>query len=201
MARAPKPPSIVPRSFYVRSPEVVARHLLGKLLVRRLAGKRLIGRITEVEAYLGQSDPASHAYGGKSPFNAVLYGPPGRTDVYLIYGMHYCFNISCLPDGQPGGVLIRALQPLQGVATMAKLRGLPETSSARQLTGGPGRLCQALNIKRATDHDIDVTKSSSSIQVMNDGYRANQVQVTPRIGLSKAIDLPLRFVFPAGAQP
>jgi DNA-3-methyladenine glycosylase len=187
-------PSLLPRSFYERSPEVVARRLLGKLLVRRLAGKRLVGRITEVEAYLGDSDPASHAYAAKSPFNAVLYGPPGRTDVYLIYGMHYCLNFSCLPDGQPGGVLIRALQPLQGIAAMAKLRGLPEAASAKQLTGGPGRLCQALNIKRATDHDIDVTRASSAIRVMDDGYRSLDVQVTPRIGLSKAIDLPLRFV-------
>jgi DNA-3-methyladenine glycosylase len=189
-----KRPRLLQRSFYERSPDVVARDLLGKLLVRRLARKRLIGRITEIEAYLGESDPASHAYGGKSPYNAVLFGPAGRTDVYLIYGLHYCLNFSCLPNGRPGGVLIRALQPLEGIATMAKLRGLPTTSSARQLTGGPGRVCQALNIKRASDHDIDVTLASSSIQVMDDGDPPGKVLVTPRIGISKAVDLPLRFV-------
>jgi DNA-3-methyladenine glycosylase len=186
--------SILRQGFYERSPELVARELLGKLFVRRLEGERLVGRIIEVEAYLGQSDPASHAYGPKTPYNAVLYGPPGRTDVYLSYGVHYCVNFSCLPDGQPGGVLIRALDPLKGIPTMAKLRGLPEASSAKQLTGGPGRVCQALNITRAADHDIDATRLSSCIHVLEDGFHPKKVLVTPRVGISKASDLPLRFV-------
>jgi DNA-3-methyladenine glycosylase len=182
------------RSFYERSPRLVARDLLGKLLVRRLGRAEMIGRITEVEAYLGQSDPASHAYKPRSAYNAVLFGPPGRTDVYLSYGVHYCLNFSCWPDGKPGGVLIRAITPLRGIATMAKLRNLPQISSARRLTGGPGRLCQALAITRAKDHDIDVTKRTSSIQVRDDGYVPEQILRTPRIGVGSAIDLPLRFV-------
>jgi len=192
--RARSRPSLLRRSFYERSPEVVARDLLGKLFIRRLKGERLVGRIIEIEAYLGQSDPASHAYGRKTPFNAVLYGSAGRTDVYLSYGVNYCVNFSCLPDGEPGGVLVRALKPLTGIATMAKLRGLSEASSARELTGGPGRVCQALNITRARDHDMDVTHLASSIHVLDDGFRPADVQVTPRIGITKAADLPLRFV-------
>ena len=160
----------------------------------------MTGRIIEVEAYLGQSDPASHAYGRRTPYNAVLYGPPGRTDVYLSYGVHYCVNFSCLPEGQPGGVLIRALEPVTGIATMAKLRGLPETSSGRRLTGGPGRVCQALGITREADHNIDVTRMSASIHVLDDGFRPKEVLATPRIGITKAADLPLRFVM-VGATP
>jgi DNA-3-methyladenine glycosylase len=153
-----------------------------------------VGRIIECEAYLGADDPASHAYVGKSPFNAVLFGPAGYSDVYLIYGLHYCINVSCLPNGQPGGVLIRALEPLEGIATMTKLRRLPAGSTAKLLTGGPGRLCQALGITRAKDHGVDVTRSSSDLQILNDGYRPEHIRVTPRIGIRKAADLPLRFL-------
>lgn len=187
-------PTLVPRSFYDRSPEIVARALLGKLLVCRHEGERLTGRITEVEAYLGLDDPASHTFTGLSAWNSVLFGPPGFTDVYLIYGMHYCLNFSCLPDGTPGGVLLRALEPLAGIATMARLRGVPETASAKVLTGGPGRLCQALGITRATHHNLDVTSRRSPIQVFDDGHHPAAVDVTPRIGIRKAADLPLRFV-------
>jgi DNA-3-methyladenine glycosylase len=186
--------TILPRSFYERSPEIVARALLGKLIGRRLASQRLIGRITETEAYLGEADPASHAYRGQSLRNAVLFGPAGRTYVYLIYGLHYCLNFSCHLVGRAGGVLIRALEPIEGVETMAKHRGLPKSSSARQLTGGPGRLCQAFQITRSRDEDVDVTRRSSPIHVIDDGQSSGKVVVTARIGLSKAVDLPLRFV-------
>jgi DNA-3-methyladenine glycosylase len=189
------------RSFYERSPGLVARDLLGKLLVRRLGRAQLVGRITEVEAYLGKSDPASHAYKPRSAYNAVLFGPPGRTDVYLSYGMHYCLNFSCWPDGKPG-VLIRAITPVRGIATMAKLRNLPQGSSARRLAGGPGRLCQAFAITRVKDYDIDVTKRSSAIQVRDDGCVPDHILRTPRIGVGSAIDLPLRFVLiPAECDP
>jgi DNA-3-methyladenine glycosylase len=187
-------PLVLPRAFYERSPKIVARNLLGKLLVRNRQGKRLIGRITEVEAYLGEADPASHAFGGRSAYNSVLFGPAGHLDVYLIYGLHYCVNISCWPDGRAGGVLIRAIEPLEGIDTMAKLRGAPATSSAQHLTGGPGRLCQALGITRAKDYDIDVTEAGASLQVMDDGHPRGPIEVTPRIGLVKAADLKLRFV-------
>lgn len=185
---------VLPRAFYARSPEVVARALLGMVLVRHREGERLSGRIVETEAYLGLSDPASHAFTGRSAFNDVLYGAPGRADVYLIYGLHFCMNVSCLPDGEPGGVLLRALLPLEGVATMARLRGVAETASAKVLTGGPGRICQALGITRARHHGMDVTVAGSELQIAEDGYRPAAVEVTPRIGIRKAADLPLRFL-------
>jgi DNA-3-methyladenine glycosylase len=111
-------PSIVPRNFYLDPPEVVARRLLGKLVARDLNGEWLTGRIIEVEGYLGRSDPASHTYVGKTLRNAVLFGPPGFSYVYFIYGMHYCLNFSCRTQGEPGGVLIRALEPISGIETM-----------------------------------------------------------------------------------
>jgi DNA-3-methyladenine glycosylase len=172
----------------------VARALLGKLLTHRREGERLTGRIVECEAYLGLEDPASHTFTGLSSYNAVLFGPPGFTDVYLIYGRYYCLNVSCLRDGEPGGVLIRALDPIEGMATMARLRGLPPTASAKMLTGGPGRLCQALGITRAEHHDIDVTRAGSVIQIFDDGFRPKAIETTPRIGINKAVDRHLRFV-------
>jgi DNA-3-methyladenine glycosylase len=182
------------RKFYDRSPDEVARALLGKILVHDRHGERVAGRITETEAYLGLSDPASHAFTDLSAYNAVLFGPPGYADVYLIYGLHYCLNVSCLPDGKAGGVLIRAVDPMEGMATMARLRGLPEDASAKSLTGGPGRLCQAFGIDRATHHGIDVTRSISSLQILDDGHWPKQVEVTSRIGIRKAADQPLRFL-------
>ena len=103
---------ILPISFYLDSPEVVARGLLGKLIRSSSDGERLTGRILEVEAYPGKSDPAFHTFAGKTPRNAVLFGPSGFSYVYFIYGMHYCLNSSCQPDGEAGGVLIRALEPI-----------------------------------------------------------------------------------------
>jgi DNA-3-methyladenine glycosylase len=185
---------ILPRRFYLDSPEVVARHLLGKLIVRRLGRKRLIGRITEIEAYPGAGDPASHTFIGRTARNAVLFGPPGFTYVYFIYGMHYCLNFSCLPDGVPGGVLIRALDPIAGLETMAHLRGYATVPKPAMLTSGPGRLCQALDITRANANGLDVTRADSPLQVVDDGFRPPSILTTPRIGISKAADKPLRFL-------
>jgi DNA-3-methyladenine glycosylase len=139
-------PTLLPRSDYLDSPEVVARNLLGKLITRDLNGERLTGRITEIEAYLGLADPASHSFIGKTARNAVLFGPPGFSYVYFIYGMHYCLNVSCEPEGEPGGVLIRALQPIAGLETMSRLRNLSGPIQPKLLCSGPGRLCQALGI-------------------------------------------------------
>jgi DNA-3-methyladenine glycosylase len=186
-------PTILPRSFYLDSPEVVARNLLGKLITRNLNGEQLTGRIIEVEAYLGLSDPAAHTFAGKTPRNAVLFGPPGFSYVYFIYGMHYCLNFSCLPDGEPGGVLIRALEPIAGLDTMATLRGLSSSANPKQLCSGPGRLCQALGITR-TENGLDVTRAKSPLRVRDDGFQPASISVTPRIGISKAVDLPLRFL-------
>lgn len=185
---------ILPRAFYERSPESVAPDLLGKVLSHRYRGEELWGRVSEVEAYLGLTDPASHAFIGRTARNAVLFGPPGIAYVYFIYGIHYCLNVSCLPDGQPGGVLFRALFPLKGLATMARLRGLEDDAKPEQLTGGPGRLCEAMAITREVQNGIDLTSSKSELQLFDDGYESKAITVTPRIGLSKAGEMPLRFL-------
>src|SRR5216110_965204 len=124
----------LPRSFYDRDPRLVGPDLLGKVLVRRQGRKLLTGRIVEVEAYLGADDPAAHASIGKTSRNAVLFGPPGHSYIYFIYGNHYCLNVSCLPDGTPGGILFRALEPLQGIDEMFKLRGIEPSADLRRLT-------------------------------------------------------------------
>lgn len=186
--------SVLPASFYAPSPEMVAPALLGKVLVHHRKGERLSGRIVETEAYLGLSDPASHGFTGRSSFNDVLFGPPGFADVYLIYGLHYCLNVSCWPDGDAGGVLIRALEPLEGVETMTRLRGFSHPVRPKVLTGGPGRLCQALGITRATHHGLPVTRADSVLQIVDDGFRPENIDITPRIGIRKAADRPLRFV-------
>jgi DNA-3-methyladenine glycosylase len=185
--------NIVPRSFYTRSPKVVARKLIGKILIHDLNGKRLSGRIIEAEAYLGLSDPASYAFKGETPANAVLFGPPGFTHVYLLYGINDCLSISSHRDGQAGGVLLRALDPIAGLETMTRLRGLSGVQSATALTGGPGKLCKALGIARKLHNNIDVTSTSSPIQILDDGYRQNKIQVSIRIGITKAKDELLRF--------
>jgi DNA-3-methyladenine glycosylase len=188
---------VVPPDFYLAPPEVVARALLGKLLIRRLGKRTLIGRIVETEAYLGLDDPASHSFPGLTARNSVLFGPPGRAYVYFIYGMHYCLNVSCEPDGQAGGVLFRALEPVAGLAEMAKLRGLPGGASPRLLSSGPGRLCQALAITREAINGVDFTSPRSILRIEDDGFVPDSVAVTPRIGIRKASERPLRF-FTAG---
>src|SRR5690348_618182 len=143
----------LPRDFYSRDPRLVSRDLLGKILVRRRPRKLLAARIVEVEAYLGQDDPAAHSACGRTPRNAALFGPPGHSYVYFIYGNHFCFNVSCLPDGEAGGVLFRALEPLVGVSEMARARGASTGDGSydlRQLTSGPGRLAEAFEIGRAS---------------------------------------------------
>ena len=185
---------ILPRSFYLDPPDVVARRLLGKLVSRRINGHRVTGRIVELEAYLGLDDPASHSYIGKTARNAVLFGRPGVAYVYFIYGMYYCLNVSCQPDGHAGGVLIRALEPVEGLDTMARLRKLPASASPRLLTSGPGRLCQALDITRAAHNGLDVTSRASDLQILDDGFEPAMIRSTPRIGIRKAVKQPLRFV-------
>jgi DNA-3-methyladenine glycosylase len=173
---------------------MVARELLGKVLRHNYKGEWLSGRINEVEAYLGLGDPASHSFIGQTERNKVLFGPPGVAYVYFIYGMYYCLNVSCLPKGEPGGVLFRAMDPLEGIKTMARLRGVPEASSASRISGGPGRLCQALGITRELLNGVDLTRRGSPLQVVDDGYHVLRVDITPRIGIQKAADLPLRFL-------
>ena len=184
---------ILPRAFYLRPPDVVARELLGKILVRRYEGIRLAGRIVETEAYLGLDDPAAHAFAGKTPRNAVLFGPPGFAYVYFIYGMHFCLNISCEPEGHAGCVLLRALEPIDGQESMAALRKLPPDTQPRLIASGPGRLCQALGITRQTHNGIDLTSTLTGLHLEDDGFIPGRVETSPRVGIRRAPDRPLRF--------
>jgi DNA-3-methyladenine glycosylase len=187
------------RAFFNRDPRVVARELLGKLIVRREGRKQLAGRIVEVEAYLGAGDLAAHAAAGHTARNAVLWGPPGHAYVYFIYGVHYCLNISCLTAGEAGCILIRALEPVSGLRNMAEARGLADLDltsmrDLRKLASGPGKLCEALGITRPRDNAKDMLSPKSDLQVMSDGFRVHEVAVTQRIGITKAAELPLRYV-------
>src|SRR5271155_5408900 len=181
-------PKLLPRSFYLDPPDIVARKLLGKLITRRVDNQKLTGRIVEIEAYLGLHDPAAHSYNGKTARNAVLFGPPGVAYVYFIYGMYYCLNVSCQPDGHAGGVLIRALEPVEGLETMARLRKLPASAKPQLLTSGPGRLCQALDITRAAHNGLDLTSRTSLLQILDDGFEPAMIRSTPRIGIRKAVE-------------
>ncbi len=182
------------RAFFARVPGRVARGLLGKVLVRA-ARVRLTARIVETEAYLGANDPAAHSAAGKTARNAVLFGPPGYAYVYFIYGNHYCLNVSCEPDGEAGGVLFRALEPLTGMEDMARARGIEihGPKDLAKLTSGPGRLAEAFGVSRARDNGCDLTSTASSLWIGEDGYRAKGIQATPRIGITKASELPLRY--------
>jgi DNA-3-methyladenine glycosylase len=193
------------RAFYARDPRRVARELLGKVLVRHENSRQfpspLTARIVEVEAYLGENDPAAHSAAGRTARNSVLFGPPGYAYIYFIYGNHYCLNVSCEPEGRAGGVLFRALEPLSGLEEMARGRGLaiPDSNHALtkdliKLTSGPGRLCEAFSITRARDNGCDLTSPASPLWIGDDGYRARGIQTTPRIGISKAADKPLRYL-------
>ena len=188
---------ILPPAFYLDSPDVVSQKLLGKLLVKRNARgmETMAGRIVGVEAYFGQGDPAAHSFAGKTARNAVIFGPPGRAYVYFIYGMYHCLNVSCEPEGQAGCVLVRALEPVRGLARMQKVRGLATSAKTqRLLTSGPGRLCQAFGITRERDNGLNLTDPASDLQIQDDGFVAGEVLITPRIGIRKDADRLARFL-------
>jgi DNA-3-methyladenine glycosylase len=193
------------RAFFGRDPRRVARELLGKVLVRQGPGVYLAARIVEVEAYLGQNDPAAHAAAGNTLRNAVLFGPPGFAYVYFIYGNHYCLNVSCEREGKAGCVLFRALEPLLGVEEMARARGVTVRGprDLLKLTSGPGRLAEAFGITRARDNGCDLTSARSDLHstlwIGSDGFRAMGIKVSPRIGITKAADRPLRYLLGGNA--
>ena len=184
------------RGFYDRDPRRVSRDLLGKVLVRREGKQRRAARIVEVEAYMGVDDPAAHSAAGRTPRNAVLFGPPGYAYVYFIYGNHFCLNVSCLPDGLAGGILFRAAEPLVGMAKMALSRSVDihTARDLRRLTSGPGRMAEAFGITRARDNAKDLTSAQSDLFIADDGYRVGRILVTARIGISKAAEHPLRYL-------
>lgn len=162
----------------------VARGLLGQVLVHGDAA----GRIVETEAYLGLKDLAAHSSRGVTPRTKVIFGKPGHAYVYFIYGMHECLNLVAEPEGEAGCVLIRALEPVAGIDTMRERRG---RENIRDLCSGPGKLTQAMAITRA-QNGLDVTRGELTVQ---QGLAEDlDIRVTPRIGITKSADWPLRFL-------
>lgn len=207
--RPGQPPAIRPvgRAFFARGPRRVARELIGKILLRDGEGVRLAGRIVEVEAYLGENDPAAHASAGNTVRTSVLFGPPGYAYVYFIYGNHYCLNVSCGREGKAGsGVLFRAVEPLLGIEEMARARGLPPpkvgdagSGELRKLTSGPGRLAEAFGITRVRDNGCDLTSAHSGLWIGDDGFHSARIEITPRIGITKAAERRLRYILAGNA--
>ena len=180
----------LPVDFFRRPAEIVAAELLGAVVVSSVGGELTEGRIVETEAYLGYDDPASHGYlHRRNARNEALFGPPGIWYIYLSYGMHWCANLVCQEPGQASAVLLRALQPMTGLDVMRRRRGpVPD----RELCSGPGKLCQALGITR----ELDGRKMQRGmVRVFRPGIEDDpSILVTPRIGITKAADWPLRFV-------
>jgi len=174
----------LPRSFYGRPPAEVARALLGAILVHATPDGLLSGRIVEVEAYLGEVDPGSHAFRGPTTRNAVMFGEPGRLYVYRSYGIHTCANVVCDADGTAGAVLLRGLEPLTGRDIMRRHR-----EGREDIANGPGRLCAALGIT-LKDNGLDLTGSRIWIE---GGERPDAIGQTTRVGLTRGRELPLRF--------
>src|SRR5207247_421063 len=173
----------LPRKFYARDPREVSRDLLGKILFRRDDTSLRAGRIVEVEAYLGEDDPAAHAAAGKTLRNVVLFGPPAHSYVYFIYGNHYCFNVSCLPEGIAGGVLFRVLEPLFGGEAMALARGISvyALSDLPQLTSVPVRLAEAFGITRQRDNGKDAPYTQSGIWI-DAGHNRPRLSCRAKLG-------------------
>ncbi len=177
---------ILKRSFYRRPAIEVARDLLGKVLVHGPTA----GIIVETEAYLGGDDLASHSARGITSRTRVIFGPPGHAYVYFIYGMYECLNIVAEPTGQPGCVLIRALEPVIGLDVMQHRR--PAARKPEDLTDGPGKLTLAMGITRA-QNGADVTRGALVVRAASE-VTPFEIAVTPRIGITQCADLPLRFL-------
>lgn len=183
----------VPRSRLAGDAVDVAPALLGLLLESSVGGAVVRGRIAEVEAYR-EDDPASHTFGGVTPRNRSMFGPPGHAYVYVSYGIHQCANVVTGPEGNGAAVLLRAVRPLAGIGVMRERRnGRPE----RELTDGPGKLCQAFAI--GSGHDgVDLCSSSSELRLLDDGYVIEgEIRTGSRVGISRAADRPWRFRLPS----
>jgi len=182
----------LPRSFYLRDTVDVAEDLLGKLIVRILSdGTRLSGTIVETEAYVTE-DPASHAFRGQTPRNAAMFGEAGHAYIYISYGMHSMLNLVTQPVGVGEAVLIRALEPVEGIDHMRALRG--GIDGRYSLTSGPGKIGQALALTVRNDNGLDVTSRPSPLLVCPAPHAGSfEVVTTTRIGLSVGVDAPWRF--------
>jgi DNA-3-methyladenine glycosylase len=182
---------VLPREFFARGALDVAPALLGCVLEHETTDGLVAIALTEVEAYDGQADPASHAYRGRSGRNAVMFGPAGHAYVYFTYGMHFCVNLVCLPEGTASAVLLRAGRVEQGAELAAKRRAAPGPDR-RDLARGPARLTQALGVTRAHD-GTDVCDPASALRVRGPGPRGQAISRGPRVGVSAAGDRPWRF--------
>ena len=180
----------LPKSFYARETETVARQLLGAILVCRTNEGVASGRIVETEAYLGEHDLACHAAVGRTARTDPLYGEPGTAYVYLIYGVHWCFNAVTRAVGLPSAVLVRAVEPIDGVELMRTRRGA--AARAVDLTNGPGKLCQAMAITGAHNR-LSLQRPSLQIR-RGDPVPDRDVEITPRIGITQCANWPLRWV-------
>jgi DNA-3-methyladenine glycosylase len=188
------PLGLLPREFFDRPVLEVAPDLLGCVLRHETADGPVAVLLTEVEAYLGEADPASHAYRGMTARNAVMFGEPGHAYVYFTYGMHFCVNLVCLPPGTAGAVLLRAGRVTEGtaLATARRSAGRAATAAERDMARGPARLCQAMGIDRALD-GADVCSHSSPLQITRRAGAEPPVTVGPRIGISRGAEEPWRF--------
>ena len=171
------------RKFYMNDTKQVAKDLLGKTLIRKIGKQILSGVIIETEAYKGKNDPASHSARKKTDRNKVMFGEVGHAYVYFTYGMHYCFNVVAKKEeDESGAVLIRAIQPQQGINYMIKNR---KTDVVSNLVNGPGKLTQAMQIT-LKQCNLDLTKNSSLF--IADGKKPTNIIVKPRIGIKIGVD-------------
>lgn len=190
---------MLPRGFYDRDTAVVARDLIGRVLECTRNGVTCRGIISETEAYLGEHDPACHAAVGRTARTAGLYGPPGTAYVYFIYGMYWCVNAVTRAEGLPSAVLIRGVRPLAGLDAMRRRRGAGARGTGRRiadhaLADGPGKLCRAFGIDGPAHHGADLVRGPALRILHGAPVDDALVAVTPRVGISKAVEWPLRFL-------
>lgn len=178
----------LPRSFYQHPTLEIAKKLLGKYLCRKWNNLLLIGKIVEVEAYIGEDDPACHATVGKTHRNAIMYGSPGFAYVYFIYGMYYCLNVVTEKVGFPAAILIRAVEPVDGIEQMKRFR---KTDSVQNLTNGPGKLCQAFHLDRK-QNGMDLC---GNILFIKNGEKISDINIkkSKRVGIKVGVDHLWRF--------
>jgi DNA-3-methyladenine glycosylase len=188
--RRRRPADVLPVAFYARDTELVARDMLGAILECHTREGVASGRIVETEAYLGEHDPACHAAVGRTTRTGPLYGPPGTSYAYFIYGMHWCVNAVTRDKGLPSAVLIRALEPLEGLELMWRRR--ERARRVEELTNGPARLCRALGITGA--HNGLPLQQPPLLVRPGRPVPDEAVSITPRIGISKAAEWPLRWL-------